>query len=82
MNSTKRKYISKFLLMLMVLLVIPSAFNPIYINLAFALLGLVVINKSFDFKSDNKRNFIKSLSTGIFVFLLSVSSAVYKLLFV
>jgi hypothetical protein len=68
--------------MIMVLFVIPSAFNPIYINLAFALLGLVVINKSFDFKSQNKRNFIKSLSTGIFVFLLSVSMAVYNLFFV
>ncbi len=82
MDSQKRKYISKFLLLIMVLLVIPSAFNPIYINLAFALLGLVVINKSFDFKSENKRNFIKSLSTGIFVFLVSVSIAVYNLFFV
>jgi len=82
LDSQKRKYISKFLLLIMVLLVIPSAFNPIYINLAFALLGLVVINKSFDFKSENKRNFIKSLSTGIFVFLVSVSIAVYNLFFV
>jgi len=53
------------LIILMFSLVIPAGFNPRYLYVIMFIYGLVILNRGFDFKGTNNKEFYKCLYLGI-----------------
>jgi len=67
-----RKYIHIILIIFMFSLVVPSGFNPLFLNLIMALFGLVILNRGFDYKGTDNKAFYKCLYMGIAMCLLFI----------
>lgn len=56
---------NKAIIVLLLLLVIPAAFNPIFRDIAFIILGISFINHSLRWKNEKQSSFYISASVGI-----------------